>query len=79
MISSKFNNLPIIKGNIYKDINLGYKGGLVDVYRPILKNGYYYDVVSLYPTIMKNSLMPCGDIIFSDYSNLYNYFGFVLV
>jgi hypothetical protein len=37
----------------------GYLGGIVDVYKPYVKDGYYYDVNSLYPTAMK-CLMPVG-------------------
>src|SRR4051812_9550394 len=31
-------------------------GGVVEVYKPYIENGYYYDVNSLYPAAM------CGDI-----------------
>jgi hypothetical protein len=29
-----------------------YMGAIVDVYRPVIENGYYYDVNSLYPSAM---------------------------
>jgi hypothetical protein len=35
-----------------KDIINAYYGGIVDVYKPEMKEGYYYDVNSLYPYAM---------------------------
>lgn len=44
-------------GNNFRD---AYCGGIADVYRPhLMGKGYYYDVNSLYPTAMCNS-MPVG-------------------
>lgn len=36
----------------------GYYGGHSDVYKPRIKNGYYYDYNSLYPFAMKKFPMP---------------------
>nr|YP_009640151.1 DNA polymerase type B [Synchytrium endobioticum]QCQ68450.1 DNA polymerase type B [Synchytrium endobioticum]QCQ68469.1 DNA polymerase type B [Synchytrium endobioticum]QCQ68488.1 DNA polymerase type B [Synchytrium endobioticum]QCQ68507.1 DNA polymerase type B [Synchytrium endobioticum]QCQ68526.1 DNA polymerase type B [Synchytrium endobioticum] len=69
--------IPIIKGGMFRDIQSGYIGGLVNVYRPQLWNGYYYDVVSLYPSIMKTQLMPLGKIVLTNNPVLDSYFGFV--
>lgn len=37
-----------------------YSGGNVDVYKPYGENLYYYDVNSLYPSILQEYPMPCG-------------------
>jgi len=63
---------------MFNDIAQSYTGGIVDVYKPHLINGYYYDVVSLYPTAKYNNPMPVGEVTFTDDPNLDNYFGFVL-
>ena len=31
------------------DLREAYYGGVVDVYSPLIEDGYYYDVNSLYP------------------------------
>jgi hypothetical protein len=59
----KNENIPLLKGNIYDFIKLGYSGGAVDVYKPYGKNIYRYDVNSLYPSIMNYYDMPVGDPI----------------
>lgn len=51
--------LPVIKGNLYKDIKEAYYGGVTEVYKPHGKNLYYYDVNSLYPFVSLNSM--CGN------------------
>lgn len=45
---------PIFKlnKNIDRDIRKSYYGGVVDVYKTVQHNGYYYDVNSLYPYAM---------------------------
>ena len=62
-------------GRVEKDIRQSYTGGAVDVYIPHnkivgLMNSFtrlfYYDVNSLYPTIMAKYLMPIGKPIFFD-------------
>ncbi|KAG1717180.1 DNA polymerase type B, organellar and viral-domain-containing protein [Suillus lakei] len=56
--------IPLISGQIYDDLKKGYTGGAVDVYKPYGENIYRYDVNSLYPYIMKNSLMPVGSPVY---------------
>ena len=56
---SKFydNNIPLLsKPSIYRDINLGYYGGITEVYKPYGENLYYYDVNSLYPYVALQDL-----------------------
>lgn len=44
------NNIPSIHTkSVYTDIKQAYYGGLTEVYKPIGKDLYYYDVNSLYP------------------------------
>lgn len=57
-------NIPLINGEIYKDIKQGYTGGAVDVYNPSGENVYRYDVNSLYPFVMKEYPMPIGKPIY---------------
>jgi len=63
---SKFmenENIPQLSGKISDDIRQSYTGGSVDMYIPKAKKGVKikcYDVNSLYPTVMKNCLMPIG-------------------
>jgi hypothetical protein len=57
-----------------------YFGGIVDVYRPRVTNGFYYDVNSLYPSAMLRPL-PVGDPVLRnltvpDFLNS-KFFGFV--
>lgn len=59
-----------ISGQVEKEIRMAYTGGAVDVYIPhnrvgsffskIFKPLYYYDVNSLYPSVMANVPMPIG-------------------
>lgn len=41
-------------------VRSGYYGGRVEVFKPIMRNGYYYDYNSLYPSIMYNEEFPVG-------------------
>jgi DNA polymerase type B, organellar and viral len=54
--------IPIISGEIYRNIRQSYTGGSVDVYKPIGKNVNRYDVNSLYPYVMGNFPSPVGNI-----------------
>lgn len=59
----KNNEIPQLSGQIDKDIRQGYTGGAVDIFVPTNKEGtlvYCYDVNSLYPSVMKDNLMPVG-------------------
>jgi hypothetical protein len=64
-----------ILGNVEKEIRKSYSGGAVDVYLPSNKITYnysinkfkklfYYDVNSLYPTVMANNPMPVGKPVY---------------
>lgn len=49
--------IPLInKKNIYKNIKLGYYGGMTEVYRPYGKKLYYYDVYYLYIYVNLNDM-----------------------
>ncbi|KAA0817065.1 DNA polymerase [Bacillus licheniformis] len=49
------------EGEFYeKFIREGYYGGRTEVFVPKLKNGFHYDVNSLYPYIMKEHKFPVG-------------------
>lgn len=67
--------IPLIGGDMFKDMHKGYTGGAVDVYRPYSKDVYRYDVNSLYPYVMKECLMPVGIPLYfeGDVSLLENY------
>lgn len=62
-------------------IRKSYKGGIVDVYKPSLKNGYHYDINSLYPYVMRKYDMPVGNGTFVNGNeiDLDNFFGFLEV
>ena len=50
--------IPLInKKAIYRDIKLGYYGGITEVYKPYGENLYYYDVNSLYPYVSLNDMV----------------------
>jgi hypothetical protein len=73
------------EGNIDSFIRRSYKGGVVDVYKPILINGYCYDVNSLYPYVMANHSMPSSFVEYVicdngvDDFDINNFFGFIEV
>jgi len=54
--------IPLIGGQILKDIREGYFGGHTDVYKNSGQNIYVYDVNSLYPYVMSKFQMPVGNI-----------------
>lgn len=58
-----------------------YFGGTTELYQPYLKNGFYYDVNSLYPTVMSLDipLQPCCLKRINFQFNLSNFFGFLEV
>jgi len=63
---SKFmmeENIPQLSGKIASDIRSGYTGGSCDVFIPESKPDIKikcYDVNSLYPSVMKDCLLPIG-------------------
>ena len=68
-------------GNKEKFIRNSYKGGTVDVFKPCMKNGYHYDINSLYPYVMREFKYPVGTGTFINGCdiNLDTFFGFVEV
>jgi hypothetical protein len=59
----KLNSIPQLSGQIAKDIRQSYTGGAVDMYIPQNNDNeeiYHYDVNALYPSVMKDKLMPVG-------------------
>lgn len=68
--------------NRYEFLRNGYKGGIVDVYKPVGYNMTALDINSLYPSAMRNNDMPVGygewvkDLNNIDISN---FFGFLEV
>ena len=63
-LDGKLVKIPIILGEMYKELKLSYYGGAVDVYKPYGENLYEYDVNSLYPYVMKEFEMPVGQPIY---------------
>jgi hypothetical protein len=75
---------PIEQLNENKDcfVRQSYLGGLVDIYKPHLIEGYHYDVNSLYPYVMSKHDMPIGRGKWIDsFQNfdIENFFGFLEV
>jgi hypothetical protein len=58
--------IPLITGQMLKDIRQGYYGGATDMYKPNSSGYsiYTYDVNSLYPYVMSTFPMPVGNIRF---------------
>jgi len=48
-------------GNMDAFIRKSYRGGVVELYRPLMGEGYHYDVNSLYPYVMSQNDMPIGE------------------
>ena len=74
--------IPLIGGQILKDIREGYFGGHTDVYKTYGENIYVYDVNSLYPYVMSKFPMPVGNIKYFEgdiYKSQNKPFGFFLV
>lgn len=62
--------IPQISGSIFDFMRKAFFGGATEMYKPYHlyqdenKFIYSYDVNSLYPNMMKDVLLPCGDIIY---------------
>ena len=59
----KEENIPQLSGKIAEEIRSGYTGGSCDVFIPVTKKGIKMkclDINALYPTAMRNHLMPIG-------------------
>jgi hypothetical protein len=84
---SKYYTKPVIQqshGHMDLFIRKSYRGGVVDVYKPKIEKGYYYDVNSLYPYIMSNNHMPVGVGVFGNAQleknfDINDFFGFIYV
>jgi len=56
-------SIPMLSGQIAKDIRLSYTGGSTDMFIPQNLNNelvYGYDINSLYPSVMQNKNFPIG-------------------
>ena len=67
--------IHIPKYKNYIDLRQGFYGGRVEVFNSYGENLFMYDVVSLYPSVMKKP-MPIGNLTISNDTNINNYFGF---
>ncbi len=81
-----YSNAVICQSHSFMDnfIRQSYRGGVVDVYRPVLNEGYLYDINSLYPYIMSISDMPIGPGVYKNIEStevfdINNFFGFISV
>ncbi len=75
-------NLPIEKLSKNKDtfIRKSYRGGVVDLFKPHLTNGFHYDINSLYPYVMKTFPMPIGEGKWvNTITDIGDFFGFIKV
>lgn len=75
-------NSPIEKLSKNKDIFIrkSYRGGVVDLFKPHLINGFHYDINSLYPYVMKTFPMPIGNGKWvNTITDIDNFFGFIKV
>lgn len=51
------SKIPLINNeSLYDFIKQGYYGGITEVYKPYIENGFLYDVNSLYPYSAKNAM-----------------------
>lgn len=70
--------IELLSENKDSFLRLSYKGGIVEVYKPHLINGYHYDINSLYPYVMQACDMPTGAGTWvSRVEDLQGFFGFV--
>jgi hypothetical protein len=70
--------IPSLSASLDSYIRSGYFGGATDHYKKYGENLHYYDINSLYPSVMLND-MPLNYIKFhSELDNLDNFFGFYL-
>ena len=73
--------VEITKNYKYSFIEKSYLGGICSVVKPYLKNGYYYDINSLYPFIMKEQYFPSGKGVYiyniNNIKDIDTYFGFI--
>ena len=74
-----FEDIANLPKNIDSDIRKSYYGGIVDVYKPHLQNGYYYDINSLYPYSMTQDMPIDNPILIKGSIDLDKFFGFIYV
>lgn len=55
------DNFSLIKNIDNNELRSGYFGGRCEVFKRYIKDGYYYDFNSLYPSVMKEFEYPIGD------------------
>lgn len=56
------NNIPLVNiGSLYNDMSQAFFGGMTEVYKPHIGEGYYYDVTSLYPAAAVQNPLPGGE------------------
>lgn len=70
------HRIPITRGPLDKFVRSAYRGGHVEVYKPKINDGFYYDVNSLYPACLLND-MPVGDCVYVYKPPLSDFFGFI--
>ena len=68
--------IPILKGDIEKNIRSAFYGGRTEVIKPIVNDVFCYDCNGLYPTAMLKPL-PVGKPIYSLNKDLFKIFGFI--
>lgn len=81
---SKMNKICIPNESKDRFVRSGYYGGVVELYKPHLINGWHYDVNALYPSVMKDNYYPTGEGVYIDKHLLKdicidNFFGFLEV
>ncbi len=77
----KDHKIPLINNfDMFSFIKKGYYGGIVEIYKPIALNCYYYDVNSLYPFVSKLPMVNNECTFIEDFTgnglDLNNLFGF---
>lgn len=82
--NSQKNPIQFLPQKVDAFVSQSYKGGYCEVFKPFLKDGYHYDVNSLYPFIMESCFFPGQlkeEIIVSNVNqfNIENFFGFIEV
>lgn len=75
------NSIQKTEGSLDTFIRESYFGGVVDVFKPFLTNGFCYDINSLYPSCMLKESFPIGTgkWMKSEEIDLNNFFGFLKV
>lgn len=76
--------VELTKENTDAFIRKSYKGGVVDVYKPYIKEGFHYDINSLYPYVMYKYDMPIKRGVWQNIQNsasfdINSFFGFLEV